>query len=105
MNTLVTSRFTKDPLAVLDYKFDWASLTNGNGGSNWLATGETISSFTVTASAGLTIQSSSATDTNTSVTVWLTGGTAGTIYTVVCKIVTSQARTDERTMTIVVQNR
>ena len=94
------SIFVKDPEAVLDYKFDWAASTNGTGDSDWLADGETISSKTVTATTGLTVDSSSITDTNTSVTVWLSGGTADTNYTVTCQIVTSASRTDERSITI-----
>lgn len=97
--------FVKDPQAVLDYKFDWKALTNGSGPSDWLASSETISSFVITADAGLTVNSSSQTDTNTSVTVWLSGGTDGTEYSLACKIVTSSARTDERTVTISVRNR
>lgn len=92
----MASRFTKDPSAVLDYKFDWSS---------WLAAGETISTRTVTPATGITVDSSSITDTNTSVTVWLSGGTAETEYTIACKIVTSAARTDERTLTIRVEDR
>lgn len=88
------SIFKKDPDAVLDYAFDWSS---------WLATGETISSHTVTVSSGLTKDSDS--ESSGIVTVWLSGGTAGTWYTVACEIVTSAARTDERTMRIQVQNR
>lgn len=94
------SQFIKDPEAVLDYKFDWAASTNGTGVSDWLASGETISSRTVTVESGLTKDSDSLTDTNTSVTVWLSGGTAGTVYTVTCHIVTSDNRTDERSITI-----
>ena len=97
--------FVKDPQAVLDYKFDWKALTNGSGPSDWLASSETISSFVITADAGLTVNSSSQTDTNTSVTVWLSGGTDGIEYSLACKIVTSSARTDERTVTISVRNR
>lgn len=36
---------------------------------------------------------------------WLSGGTAGTEYDVTCQIVTSSSRTDERTMTIRVEER
>lgn len=97
--------FAKDPDAVLDYKFDWAALTNGSGDSDWLDSGETISSHTVTVEAGLTKDSDSATDTNTSVTVWLSGGTVDTDYDVSCEIVTSDSRTDERTITIRVRER
>lgn len=102
---LVTTTFTKDPNSVLDYKFDWKALTNGSGDSDWLQSSETISSKTVTPSSGITVNSSSITDANTSVTVWLSGGTAGKTYTVTCQIVTSLSRTDERTMTIVVKDR
>lgn len=97
--------FIKDPSAVLDYKFDWKALTNGSGTSDWLAVGETISTKTVTASSGITADSSTITDTNTSVTVWLSGGTHGVDYAVTCRIVTSAGRIDERTVTIRCQDR
>ncbi len=89
------STFFKDPSAVLDYKYDW---------SDWLAGGETISSKTVTAPTGITLDSSALADANTSVVAWLSGGTAGKYYDVVCRIVTSASRTDERTIRIRVQN-
>ena len=85
------SEFLKDPNAVLDYKFDWTS---------WLASGETISSQTTTPSSGLTVDSSSITDTGKSVTVWLSGGTLGNTYTVVNRVTTSSSRVDDRTMRI-----
>lgn len=92
--------FLKDPDAVLDYKFDWKALTNGSGTSDWLATAETIDSFTIDADTGITVDSSAKSDGDTSVTVWLSGGTAGTDYAVRCEIETTLSRTDERTMTI-----
>jgi hypothetical protein len=101
----MASSYIKDPDAVLDYKFDWKASTNGTGSSDWLASGETISSHTITEDTGITVDSSSLTDTNTSVTVWLSGGTAGTDYDVACKITTSASRTDERTITIKCQER
>lgn len=99
--------FIKDPDAVLDYKFDFAGLTNGasDADSDWLESGETISSHTVTVSAGLTKDSDSATDTDTSVTVWLSGGTAGSDYECTCQVVTSNGRTDDRTISIQVRDR
>ena len=99
--------FQKDPDAVLDWKFDWAPLTNESAGgkSDWLASGETISSATITADTGITVDSDSITDTNTSVTVWLSGGTVGETYSVACEIVTSASRTDERTIQIYVVER
>lgn len=101
------AEFTKDPSAVLDYRFDWAPLTNGRPGatSDWLAEGETISSQTTTASDGLTVDSSSITDSSTSVTAWLSGGTAGNTYTVTNRITTSASRTDERTVRIQVKDK
>lgn len=86
--------YLKDPNAVLDYQWDWSS---------WLPTGDTISSATVTASSGLTVASSSYT--STAVTAWLSGGTAGTEYTVTCRITTARGRTDDRTIEITVQDR
>lgn len=103
--------FTKDPDAVLDYKFDWKPHTNGTPGgtSDWLASGETISTATITISptgtGALTKDSDSLTDTNTSVTVWLSAGVDDVNYLVACKIVTSAGRTDERTITVYVRNR
>ena len=86
--------FEKDPQAVLDYAFDW---------SDWLDSGETIASTTITVASGLTKDSDSESD--GIVIIWLSGGTAGTSYTVACKIVTSSSRTDERSITIMVINR
>ena len=99
---------TKDPQAVLDYKWDWKADTNGStdpDATDWLESGETISSAVVTVPTGITKDSDSLTDTNTSVTAWLSGGTDGTHYEVACKIVTSDSRTDERTIKIHVKNR
>jgi len=79
--------YIKDPDAVLDYKFDWKAKTNLSGNTDWLESSETISSFTITAASGLTIDSSALSDTNTSVTAWLSGGTDGTTYELACKIV------------------
>ncbi len=96
--------FQKDPNSVLDYEFDWSALTNGSGSSDWLSLGETISSATVVVSAGLTKDSDTLVNSNTGVRVFLSGGSIGIEYTVACLIVTSDARTDERTITIYVAN-
>jgi hypothetical protein len=85
--------FIKDPSDVLDYTFDWTS---------FLATGETISSYTVTPDTGLTKDSDS--QASGVITYWLYGGTADSLYNVVCKIVTSAGRTVERTATFKVKN-
>lgn len=95
----------KDPDAVLDYVFDWKANTNGSDTSvaDWLASGETISSYTVTVSAGLTKDSDS--QASGKVTVWLSGGTNGSDYTMACKITTSAGRIDERTVKVAVRTR
>lgn len=85
--------YTKDPDAVLDYPFYW---------SDWLETGDTIASYVITVASGLTLDSD--TNTTTAVVVWLSGGTAGTTYTVACRITTADGRTDERTINISVEN-
>ena len=85
--------FTHDPDAVLDYLFDW---------SDWLGA-DTIASHTVTAAAGLTVDSTEAT--TTTVTAWLSGGTDGASYAVTCHIVTAAGREDDRTATITMQSR
>lgn len=105
MGSLIGLRVHKDPDAVLDYRFDWAPLTNGRGRSDWLASGETITSRTIVAESGITVDSSSITDAGTSVTVWLSGGTAGVDYEVTCRVTTSESRTDDRTMTVMVRQR
>lgn len=96
--------FTKDSNAVLDYKFDFAAATNGSGATDYLAAGETISTATITAETGITVNSSAKSDNDTSVVVWLSGGTAGTDYKVTCRIVTSASRTDDRSVVIQVRN-
>jgi hypothetical protein len=84
----------KDPDAVLDWPFDW---------SQWLADGENITTSVMTVSAGLVLNSSGFSATST--VAWLSGGTPGIPYTLANRVTTSQGRTDERTITIRVQNR
>lgn len=93
---------TKTADEVLDYKFDFAPLTNSrtDAESNYLESGETISSFTITEETGITIDSSSLADTNTSVLVWVSGGTLNSNYDITCDAVTSNSRTVERAMNI-----
>ena len=86
--------YVKDPDARLDYKIDWTS---------WLELAESISSSTWIVPTGLTkVDEATATKTTT---VWLTGGTVGDKYLVTNRITTSQNRTDDRTIEIVVRDR
>ena len=89
----MANSFLKDPQAVLDYEWDW---------SDWLGA-DTIATHTVTAPTGLTVASSSRT--STAVLAWLTGGTAGVTYAVVCHITTTGGRQDDRTLQITVEDR
>lgn len=85
----------KDPQAVLDWQFNW---------SNWLSAGESITGTpVVTVDSGLTKDSQS--NTGNTVTVWLSGGTLGTLYKVACRVTTNQGRTDERTIGIRITDR
>jgi hypothetical protein len=94
------TRFKHDPDATLDYAVDWTS---------WLAAGETISSVVWDVPTGLTEESApggwSEPDANNARTVWLSGGTAGTDYTVGCEITTSVGRVDERSIIIEARQR
>lgn len=84
--------FVKDPSAVLDYKVDWAT---------WLST-DTIATVAWTVPTGITQTSTS--NTTTTATIWLSGGTAGTTYEIVCRITTAGGRTDDRTIGIRVED-
>lgn len=86
----------KDPAAVLDYTLDWDA-------EDWLGA-DTITGTPVwTVPSGLTKDSQS--NTTTTATAWLSGGTADQDYDVACKITTTAGRTDERTIRIQVRNR
>jgi len=89
----MAQKWTKDADAVLDYTIDWGST------GDWLGS-DTISSSTWTADSGITIDSS--TNTTTTTTVWLSGGTAGATYTVTNRIVTVAGRTEDRDLQILI---
>ncbi len=101
----------KDPGDTLTFKFDWAPLENGTGNSNWLdrtsSPLETISSQTTTSidSPGPTIESSSITDSNTTVTVSISGGTAGNKYQIKNTVTTSTGQIAEKTVILYVTQR
>ena len=87
--------FIKDPNAVLEYQIDWSS---------WLGA-DTIVTSTWTVPTGITKDSS--TNTTTTATIWLSGGTAGTRYELTNRIVTSNtpARTNDQTIIIIIENK
>ena len=86
------SNFVKDPDASLDYGFDWSA---------WLGT-DTIATSTWTVDSGITKGATS--NTTTTTTVWLSGGTVGTTYNAVNRIVTAGGRTNDHTLTVRVDN-
>lgn len=85
--------FLKDPNAILDYQVDW---------SPWLGV-DTITTSDWIVPTGITKQSE--TNTATTATIWLSGGTAGTKYQLTNRITTAGGRTDDRTITISVKER
>ena len=87
------ARKVKDPDAILDYGFDW---------SLWLDT-DTISTSTWIIPAGLTRDSQ--TNTTTTTTVWISSGVDGTEYPITNLITTAAGRQEDRTMTIIMDER
>jgi hypothetical protein len=88
-----------DPDATLDYCIDW---------HDWLTDGDTITTATATDTTGSTepaIVVGATTHDDTSVTVWLSGGVAGQLARITCRITTSQGRTDERTLRLYITDR
>lgn len=79
----------------LEYKFDFDT--------NFLVGGDTIESYTLDEDEGITLDAHSVTDDATTITVWLTGGTAYTHYRVRVHVVTVAGREKERTITMRVQ--
>jgi hypothetical protein len=87
--------FTKDPDAILDYSVDWSA---------WLG-GDQIASSEWLLEQGALIEKVTDTSTATKATVWLRGGQAGTTYLVTNRIVTTGGRTDDRTISVKVEDR
>lgn len=90
-------RVPHDPHADLDYTVDW---------SDWLATGETISTSEWIIPAGLT----AGVDSHDSTTAWCwvsggTPGTPGTEYQITNRIVTTAGRGDDRSITLICRER
>ncbi len=111
----MTSTFTKDPDSLNDpYHVVWCSLDSTNDGSasdDGKLQGATIASSDWTVPSGLTEASATTSAisiqgvsyaTNTVATIYLNGGTAGTDYTVVNQITTSDSpsRTLDRSIII-----
>lgn len=92
----------KDPLALLDYPFDWSA---------WLTdVGDTIASalITITGPDAALVENSHTISGANKVIVWLSGGTAGRKYKVDCKITcaaTTPVRVDSRSIYVKMKDR
>ena len=105
----------KDPSDVLDYKTDFANTTNGGTKADFLTTGELIAAVTVAVPAGINVHDGitvyngvtraapAATDTDTTVTFWLSGGAHNINYLVTVTITTTAGRIVERSRLIQVR--
>ena len=80
--------YSKDPDETLDYIINWATHLGS----------DTISSSSWVAETGITIDSD--TNTTTTATVWLSGGTLGQFYLVTNTIVTDGGRTLEQSIRV-----
>ena len=85
--------YLKDPDARVDFQADW---------TDWLA-GDTISASTWVVPSGITQYSAS--NTTTSATIWLSGGTEGRDYSVVNRITTAGGRINDQTLIIKIRSR
>ncbi|WP_020135016.1 hypothetical protein [Streptomyces sp. 351MFTsu5.1] len=86
--------FTKDPVDLLPYTWDWG---------DWLTeVGDTISSATVTVPEGLTADGAATFD-ETSVTQRIAGGTVDETYTVSCQITTAGGLIDKWSIYITIR--
>ena len=83
----------KDPNEVLDYVVDWSERLSG----------DTIANSSWTMPPGITKDSDSRTTTTT--TIWLSGGTIGESYSMVCRIVTAGGRTMDQTCKIKIKEK
>lgn len=96
------SYIAKDTDAQLVYTIDW---------TDWLATGETVSTVSFTENSRvndakpLVIESSGITAANKQTYVELSGGTVGKIYTVTAAITTDSGAEDRRSFRVKIENR
>lgn len=87
--------YVKDPGEKKDYGYDWSA---------HLGDVDTISTSTWVVQTGLTQTTPAPSKTDTTTTIWLSGGTAGTEYRVTNHVVTAQGREFERSFYVNVQD-
>lgn len=86
----------KDPDETLDYEVLWAKWLTSDNMADTIAS----SLFTFTNQAGLTLVRQSNTDTTS--TVWLSGGTTGQQAVLNCRITTVGGRTKDQSITMTI---
>jgi hypothetical protein len=84
----------KSPGDALDYELNWDV-----SGDSWLGTDKIVTA-TWNVDSGLTVITQA--KTNTTATIWLSGGTLGVTYWVKCTIVTAAGRTKSRSFRVVI---
>jgi hypothetical protein len=90
----------KDPADELDYTLDWSDL-------DAIQEGDSISTVAWTLPAGegaITEGGGGHSNTDTTSTIWLQGGTAPGVYSIGCEITTANGRTFQRRVTILVKD-
>lgn len=85
-NMTVIPTVEKDPDSNVDWTFDWETELDG----------DTIAAVTFVVDSGLTKGTNNFT--NTYATVWISGGTAGTVYRIVCRVTTATGRIMDKTL-------
>lgn len=81
----------KDPDAILDYVYDW-SLWLGEDSIN------TVQTVVTPVADELTVDEPRTSIADGKVTIWVESGILNKIYDVICRIVTANGRTDDRTI-------
>lgn len=84
--------YLKDPNATKDYGWDWSAFL---GGDTILTSVWTSSSVNITLSAG--------SNTATTTTIWLSGGTLTGNYLITNRITTAAGRIDDRTFRVIIK--
>lgn len=89
-----TFQVLKDADALLDYTIDWSDVFPSDD--------SIVASTWTCDDTGITIEDGSNSFTDTTATVWLSGGTSGNYYDVINHVTTNDAREDDRTIRVYV---
>jgi len=91
----MSAKFDKVPSAITDYQFDFSS---------WLGV-DTIASYEITVSGVALVTDPAASNTDTAVTAWFSGGTVNKMAWATCTITTAAGRVEPRTITFTMIDR